>query len=47
MLMTTRHRLRVALIPLALCALLIPGGALPAAAADPLWTESKDRKSVV
>jgi len=39
--MTTRHRLAPALILLALCALLIPGAARPAAAADPLWTESQ------
>ena len=41
MLMTTWRRLRVAIFLLALCALAAPGGALPAASAEPLWTESQ------
>ena len=41
MLMPPRRRLHTALIALAICGLLLAGGALPAAAADPLWTESQ------
>lgn len=41
MLMTTRRRLHTTLIALAICGLLLTGGAPPAQAAEPLWTESQ------